>query len=373
MSELGRFLEVVYGPRDAFRTVQGTLRQWRNKDLAESASGGGRTAMGRKKTGADGKPTIETAELSFSLSMPNRLRIEKTDSCEEQVHASLVVVNGDQWWFRDHQGHVELSESKKEQRHKPPIPGLNNIERHFYAASLRDYFVGLSLEQIGTVETAGRACIRLRAVPRAGARLWPHWLPYGAEEYEFHADPERGALLFVAAQFGGEVFEIYEVTLVKFDEPLDDALSSYSPMEGEQLRAAEPIAERLTLETAISRMPFVVLVPSRLSAIGGEAFEVMYHPPRLRSPRAHLGLMYRGDHSFWINQAGTADPIMAKMEWEQFERHGRQMALSDPGVDAGMRIVALEHDGTHVTIFSDMDREQLLEIASSLMPAKSSG
>jgi hypothetical protein len=373
MGELGRFLEIVYGPHDAFRTVHGTLRQWRNREMAEAASGGGRTAIGRRKTvtnSPDEKPTIHTAELSFSFNAPDQLRIEKKEVREEQVRTSLLVMNHDQWWFRDHEGHVELSDPNSSSRHRPPVPGLTDIERHFIPASLRDYFVALSLEQTGVIESAGRPCIQLRAIPRAGARLWPHWLPYGAEEYEFHADPERGVLLYVAGRFAGEVFEFCEVTRVQFDESLDANLFTYAPMEGEQFRPADPIAEHLTLEAAVSRMPFTVLVPTRLTGFDGAAFEVMYHPPGRRSKHAHLVLMYRGDKKLWLYQSGTADPETGKMEWEQLQRNGKQLSLSDPGAGSGMRIVTLEQDGTHVSIMSDLDREALLEIASSLAPAK---
>lgn len=40
MSELGRFLEILYGPHEPFRTVRGKLREWCNQSLAEHASHG---------------------------------------------------------------------------------------------------------------------------------------------------------------------------------------------------------------------------------------------------------------------------------------------------------------------------------------------
>src|SRR5260370_14536820 len=174
VSELGRFLELVYGPSDPFRTARGTIRKWRNRDLAESASGGGRAAMGRRKVGkeaAGNAPKIQEANLSIWISRPGRFRIEKNDKSEEQLELSLIVVNGDQWWSRDHQGHVETSEASRIQVWRRPTPGLTDIERHFAQASLRDYFVGLGLQQSGSAQTAGRSCIRLRAVPRPGAQL----------------------------------------------------------------------------------------------------------------------------------------------------------------------------------------------------------
>jgi hypothetical protein len=209
----------------------------------------------------------------------------------------------------------------------------------------------------------------VRAVPRPGAQLWPHWLPYGADEYELHADAERGVLLYVAGRHKGEVFDISEVLQVDFDETLGDGLFSYTPRQGEQVRPADPIVERLTLQAAVLRMPFTVLVPKRVLGSEPGDFEVMYHAPRLRSPRPFLCLMYRGRVSLWINESDSSDAELAKMEWEQVECNGKRMAISDPGVGAGMRVVSLEQEGTHVTIWSDLERDGLVDIAASLVPA----
>ena len=38
-----------------------------------------------------------------------------------------------------------------------------------------------------------------------------------------------------------------------------------------------------------------------------------------------------------------------------------------------MRLVRLEHLGTHVDIWSDLDRERLLDVAASLAPAAAAG
>src|SRR5205814_1544826 len=101
----------------------------------------------------------------------------------------------------------------------------------------------------------------------------------------------------------GEVFEMSEVVQVEFDARLDDGLFTYLPQVGEQVRPADPIIERLTLSAAIARVPFVVLVPTRALDSSREAFEVMYHPSGLRSPRSHLTLMHRGAETFWIDQS----------------------------------------------------------------------
>lgn len=296
---------------------------------------------------------------------PNRYRIEEETRTAGRILKSLVVVNGDRKWTVDDQGQVQTCEA---------TGGLETaIARHFDHASLREYFVSLALEVSGRTQTAGRDCLRLRAVPRPGGRLWPHWLPCGADEYELHADLERGVLLYIAGQCRDELFETHAVSDVAFDEPIDDNFFIYTASPREQVRPAKPITERLSLDDAIARMPFTVLIPSWLPDSERTDFEVMYHPPRSQSDRAKLTVMNRGDQSLWLNESDAADPDLADIEWEQIERDGKRMAISDPGEHGGMRVLALERKGTHVTIVSDLDREQLIRIGASLVAASEMG
>src|SRR5207247_11038865 len=116
-------------------------------------------------------------------------------------------------------GHVEKREGVQ-----PSMRGETTSDRHFDHATLRQFFESLALEATGSVQRAGRECIRVRAVLHPGSRVWPHWLPCGADEYEFHADPEQGVLLTIIGRYRGEVFEVHEVTDVACDEPLDIGL-----------------------------------------------------------------------------------------------------------------------------------------------------
>lgn len=368
MSRLGDFLEAVYGPTERFKTIQASIRHWRNRQLADAVETRKGTVIGRRKAPPDAASRPEEAILSVWIALPDCMRVERERHNRGQVEASLTVVNGAEWWDRDHEGHVETPGVGRRSR-----PSVSDVKHHFDRANLREIFVALTLEGTGTVRTAGCDCVQVRAVPRPGGRLWPHWLPYGADEYEFHAEPERGVLLSIIARSAGEVFERCEVTQVAFDEPLDSSLFSYTPAAGEQVRPADPITEHLTLEAALVRMPFAVLVPARVPDPDQSQLEVMYHPPRLRSPRGYLCLTYGGSAAYenlWMNECGTADPDeLNGYEWERVEREGKPMCISDPGAE-GMRVVLVEQGGTHVTIWSDLDRERLLDLAASLVPAR---
>jgi hypothetical protein len=367
MSTLGDFLEVVYGPSDRFQTVRAVVRLWRDRDAAERALRD-RLLTGRRKAGGTppGEATrIWEADIRIWMDGLTRVRIEETRRRDGLTESSLVVMDGDRWWERDHQGHVQSGGPGESDR---TGPGLTDAKRHFFAASLREFFVGLSLEPLGPARTAGQECVRVRAVPRPEGRLWSHWMPAGADEYELHADPERGVVLLVVAKFRGRVFETIEVTEVAFDTPLDPGLFAYEPRQGEQVRAADPIVEWLTLAAAIARVPFTVLVPSRLPDPDHANFEVMYHPPRVNDSRPHLTLLYRGEFHLSVDQSDTPADLDG-WDWEAVEWAGRRMEISDPGPEKGKRIVRLEHLGTHVDIWSDLDRERLLDLAASLAPA----
>lgn len=369
MGRLGDFLEAVYGPTDRFRTIRAVIHQQIDLDAAGRATGGGRRAAGRRimdvrPAGASAR--AGEADIRVWISGPDRVRVEQIRKRDGREEFTLVVVNGDRWWRRDHHGRVEAGGPGPNARRSGP--GLADIERHFSPASLRRFFVALALESLGPVRTAGRDCLRVRAVPRPSGGLWPHWLPAGADEYELHADPDHGVVLFVAGRFGGAVFESDEVTEVAFDEPLDPGLFAYQPQPGEPVRPPDPVVERLTLAAAVARMPFTVLVPARPPDPDRPDFEVLYHPPREDGSRPYLSLLYMGDARLSVHQSQTPATLEG-LEWEAVERGGRRVAISDPGPGAGTRVVRLEHLGTHVDIWSDLDRDQLLDLVASLIPA----
>jgi hypothetical protein len=287
----------------------------------------------------------------------------------ESVRSYLAIVDGDRSWVRDDRGRVEESRDEV-QKIGRAVASETAVDRHFSHASLREFFVSLALETVGEIRVAGHECVRLRARIRPGGRLWPHWLPAGADEYGFDVLPARGVVLAIEARRGGAVFEVNEVTAVAFDEPLDDSLFRYVPTSGEQLRPAEPIVEPLSLDAAVRRVPFVVLLPKEVPDADHVQLEVMFHCSHDPSSPPRLMLMYRWNgsaQSLWLNEAATADPDLENFDWEPITRHGREMRLSDPAVAGGRRVVAFEQSGTHVTIWSDIAREPLLDLAASLI------
>ncbi|MGL5096400.1 MAG: hypothetical protein ACRDD1_12475, partial [Planctomycetia bacterium] len=309
---------------------------------------------------------------------PNTYRIEGSRRSVDDVDGDyaenvLLVRDGDGWTSRDAVGKVATSREIE----RVELAGLlSHTERHFDQARIRVFIEKLSLEAAGFVKTAGRDCLRLRAVPRDGALLWPQWLPYGADEYEFHADVERGCLLYVGGLRDGALFDFSEVLQVSYDEPIDDERFTFTPLPGDQTGPAIPIVERTTLSAAAARVSFRVLLPSRRPYANVGDYEAWFLAPRPRDPRTMLQLMIRGEVAFrgdakylWIVESDLPDPEAVEFEWEHVERNGTPMAISDPGADAGLRLIALERHGTHVVLQSDLDRETLIDVAASFVDA----
>jgi hypothetical protein len=362
MSRLGDFLETVYGASDGFETLQATIHQWWNRQATQRAV----EIVGRRKVSNESSAAIEEVDLSVWVKLPERFRVDRSRRRRDGVERSVEIIRSKQSWRIDDEGHVETATEERRDAARS-----TDIDRHFDHSLLRQFFNGLDLTLIGDCRAANQNCIRIRAVPRPNALLWPHWLPTGAEEYEFYADPVRGLVLGIIARAAGKVFEVNEVTNIQFDPPLDDSLFIHTPEIGEQTLERGPISEQLTLDAAVLRMPFKVLVPTRVPDPAHSQFEVMYHPARMRSPRASLMFMYRGSaeyDSLWIHQAASQRSDHAELEWEPLEHRGMNLQISDPGAE-GLRILVFDLEGTYVEIVSDLDRERLLELATSFVPA----
>lgn len=270
MSMLGDFFETLCSPSEPFRTLQAQIQHTRFDALAEHASDAS-DPIGRRKIGSASESTSVT-NLAVWIARPDCLRIESVRSGRGKMQRELSVLNSQQTWIRDHEGHVESSTGI---RHS--VRDASSIKRHFDRARIRDFMAGLAWEAQGEVETAGQHCVRVRAVPLPDGQLWPHWIPHGADEYELHCDPRHAAILRIIARSQGMVFETNEVTSVEFDSDLRDELFTYSPGVGEPVAPPVPICESLTLAAAVKRMPFTVLTPARLPNQDHAQLDVMYH------------------------------------------------------------------------------------------------
>lgn len=374
MSNLGQFLERFFSPEPTFRTVRARIRHSRKASVV-GASSARRQVIGRRNT--DSKPRDESEETLLLWAVPpGHVRIETQRTRNDQPENIVEVSNGVDSWKRFANGKVERGTvAANRARRKDSLP--TEYQRHFDRRLIRQFFAAMTLEPIGNGHVAGRECLRIRAIQVPDSQLWPHWLSFEADEYEFAADVERAVLLSIAGKVAGQLTEQHEVQEVAFDEDFDESLFTYKTEHDEAVEPATPVVEHISLEAAISRAPFTVLQPTYLPDNDRLQCETMYHPARPDCPDEHLSLLYRGGTLFdylWINQRLSRENRMHdELQWEEVNVAGRPFEVSDPGPDEGLRVVVFQQDGTYVDIISDMHLDELLKIAMSFECADGSG
>jgi hypothetical protein len=167
-----------------------------------------------------------------------------------------------------------------------------------------------------------------------------------------------------------------EVVEVAFDVPLGDELFSYEPAPGELVEPKADTFERLSLAKAVARMPFTVLVPTRVPNMDRSVGHIMYRAFRRGGGWSYLLFQYprgEGFRSLLVYQGRGHDPELDQYEWERVDvANGalKDLRISDPGGDSGSRLVAFGQAGTYVKIQSDLDRERLIDLATSFIPAE---
>jgi hypothetical protein len=105
-----------------------------------------------------------------------------------------------------------------------PNPAADDVDRLFSHKQLRDVIACLTLKTLRKDELAGRPVLVVRAARRQPWGLWPHWLPYGADDYELAFDREHGHLLGLQARASGAVYEDVAVTRITYGAPIDRRL-----------------------------------------------------------------------------------------------------------------------------------------------------
>jgi hypothetical protein len=199
----------------------------------------------------------------------------------------------------------------------------------------------------------------------------------GADEYMLLIDAERGTLLRVGALLGGEEFAFTNVEEVAFDKevPSERFVLELSP--GERVRThaevARQFANAVTLDEATRRASFTLWLPKSLR---GWRIWVHYNGPnndfdKPETVHLHYFDEQTGDQ---LSITETARNEHRGRSWEQVVRDGQEYRVWHDGGRPGMpTIVRFHKERTSIELQSgDFDREELFEIADSLMPATSS-
>jgi hypothetical protein len=201
-------------------------------------------------------------------------------------------------------------------------------------------------------------------------------LPYRADEYELHFDLERGVLLNIIGRYREEFLGQHEVIEIAFDEPLNHDLFTYEPAPGDHVQPKAPLYEELSREEAISRMPFQVLFPTLMHEPDHRLARIEYHRPRRAGDQSYISISYHSMADFrsvfWVHESAGPDAELEDFDWERLSYKAtaqKDIRISDSGEAEDIRILAFEQSGTYVTMYSDIDRTKLIEIALSFEPA----
>jgi hypothetical protein len=232
------------------------------------------------------------------------------------------VIDGLRRWERYSDGRVEMDECEAPSEMASADELLDIItDRHFNPEQIRHFLEVLTLEPMGCTRTAGRDCVIVRALPRPRTILWPHWLPYRADQYELHVDLARGVLLNIIGRYRGEFLGQHEVTEVAFDEPLNQNLFTYEPAPGDQVQPESPLFEELkSRDEAISRMPFHVLSPTSIYEPDYHLSSIEYHRPRWAGGWSTIELSYALNNeimSAYVYELAEPDAELDDYEWER--------------------------------------------------------
>jgi len=242
---------------------------------------------------------------------------------------------------------------------------------------------GLALEAVGEIQHAGRSAHHVRGVPRQQVSWHDlYGLAPGADEYMLLIDAERGTLLRAGAQLDGEEFAYSDFEEVAFDEesPSDRFVLELAP--GERVRTHEELAQQfsrarqfwveVTLDEAIRRAAFTLWIPEPRRAW---RVWVRYRRPYddYATPEA-VDLHYVPERTSQLIITETARDESRGESWGQIVHDGQEYRVwhdsRRPRLPTKIRF---HKEQTSIELQSvDLDRDELFEIADSMIPAASS-
>lgn len=364
MDNLGRYLETLYSAADGMsRAVAATIVHWRDEELSEVADSCG-LVVGRKQPKASDNSRGVVSTVHAQLRLPTHARITKRRSPKGKTRDVLVIMTPDEWYMDNGEGSVERGSDDIR-----GCPHSTDVQRHFDGSLIREFFVGLRLEDRGAMTFLNAECARFRAYPRTRSHIWPHWLPANADQYEFVGDIHSGFLLSITGILNGETYEKYEVTRIEQGAVFEDDVFSFDPESAEVIEATKQPKHVASPSVAQSHAGFVVFAPTFVPEMETSQLEVMLdHRAGGEAPKVML--MYRGASCYehlWIEESTKPDPEKNDYEWEDINLPDTSARISDPGTE-GMRIISMVKNGTHIAIFTDLARATALDVASSLAP-----
>jgi hypothetical protein len=373
---LAHALLLMHDADQRFDSVRMVLREWSHYERLRRAwtrldEGSRRSSLRAVsvsvyETGEPGEPAAEegTERIRVWWRKPDRVRLEHDDG---DGGTRIEVAAGDRWWSWSSDWGATSNEEQPEVRsglQQGPFPQL--LRPELLLSALRVELVGSGLQ-------AGRRAIALRGLPRRDDHLvMAAHLAVGADAYDLMVDAERGVLLRVASEIGGEPFAIVEVEEIAFDEVFGPRTFTLDLPPGEAFHPlGGPAPADVTLDEAARRAPFTVLAPPRIPR-GAEVWVSMVDASERPPAPAQVGISYhveQGGFSLSMTESAVEDALDRDLveDGDLVERDGRAVRWCQVGNQRHLETV---HLGTHVLMTSDsMPADTLIDLMLSLEPA----
>jgi hypothetical protein len=218
MSELGDVLDRLFSESDWSGTVHAVVLEWEaTGELAQLATSRGRerqeeSTAPTSSLKVDPPPVIDIRRpnvanppsdrlLELWIESPGRGRAERSWVNESGPERLATT------WVSTGKGHSRTDKTSFDLMRSAvcpqggvwPAPSATDSERIFDNGWFREVLASLQLEQTGTGKVAERPVVLVRASLRPGQTLWPHWLPFGADQYRLAIDKEFVSLLSISA------------------------------------------------------------------------------------------------------------------------------------------------------------------------------
>jgi outer membrane lipoprotein-sorting protein len=375
MADLADVRTLISQANESFRTLRATIQFSRDKERYSKAwdrhwerrsqQGGRSVVISMVFVGDDDEPpsATEKATARLWIERPARFREEY----EDRWGVNLTISDGQTLW-------------RKAPRLGPFREEISEESSFIFTRLLLDpapLVPGLALEVLGKIHHAGRHAHHVRGVPRQRVSWHDlYGLAPGADEYMLLIDAERGSLLRAGALLDGKEFAFSNVEEVAFDEELPSEPFVLERAPGERVRTREELAQQfvpveVTLDEAIRRASFTLWLPKSRRAW---RVRVLYgHPNDNFATPETVHLHYFHEKKGQLSITETARDESRGRSWEQVVRDGQEYRVwHDSGRLRMPTIIRFHEERTSIELQSgDLDREELFEIADSLMPATS--
>lgn len=368
MGEFGDALEALVTSAQRWNTVRGTVEEWADPSLMQRGIERTQPKMGvTRRDSPPGDPFARAAQERLACTTTARvwargrdLRVERESFGAHDKTRTLLVVRDGQTWWRLGNGRTQVAAAPPAGVF--PSPGVASEHAGTIGRMVTpgDLLAMCDVAWAGSATVAGRAVVRLRAVPRkAPGRPFV----FGADDLAVDVDLETGVLLRVEGFVDGGPALRSEFLDLEVDAVLDDGLFPAAPRDAEPMqvvRMPEPLAG------LGARVPFPLFAPADGAPVTGFVLDGEGETPK--AIMLHVMAPLGASRPQWLE---TIDPrrVPTTDGWERHDESGvtRWLWQGEPNGEVHVR---LDRDGTMIWLRGVHDRTEALSLVAQLRPER---